>query len=93
MKRRCVLLSFTLLFVVSGLLLVPQIHWPIYGWVRGEAFYQGRLSARDKPVRECGAFPDGHGFMTILLLGPVIANAGRSDRANLLNEDWPGLSP
>jgi hypothetical protein len=28
--------------VLSGLLLVPQVRWPIYGWLREEAFYQGR---------------------------------------------------
>ena len=30
-----------LLLLVGGLLLVPAVHWPVYGWLRGEAFYQG----------------------------------------------------
>ncbi|OAI46023.1 hypothetical protein AYO44_12130 [Planctomycetaceae bacterium SCGC AG-212-F19] len=30
-----------LLLLVGSLLLVPSVRWPIYGWLRGEAFYQG----------------------------------------------------
>src|SRR5262249_40577366 len=34
-------LVLVLLLLVAGLALVPQVRWPIYGWFRGEAFYQG----------------------------------------------------
>src|SRR5271154_6264238 len=37
--RLCLVLL--LLLLVSGLLLAPSVRWPIYGWLRGEAFYQG----------------------------------------------------
>jgi hypothetical protein len=37
-RRRRLLLILPLL---SGLLLLPQVRWPVYGWLRGEAFYQG----------------------------------------------------
>ena len=41
LKRRWRLwLLLVLLLVVGGLLLVPQVRWPVYGWLRGEAFYQ-----------------------------------------------------
>jgi hypothetical protein len=30
-----------LLLLISGVLLVPSVRWPIYGWLRSEAFYQG----------------------------------------------------
>lgn len=29
-----------LLLLVGGLLLVPSVRWPVFGWLRGEAFYQ-----------------------------------------------------
>ena len=41
MKRRRLLLALALLLFVVGLLLVPSVRWPLYGWLRGEAFYQG----------------------------------------------------
>lgn len=41
MKRRRLLLILPLLLLVSGLLLVPSVRWPIYGRLRGEAFYKG----------------------------------------------------
>jgi hypothetical protein len=42
MKRRWLpWLPLVLLLLVGGLLLVPQVRWPAYGWLRGEAFYQG----------------------------------------------------
>jgi len=34
-------LSLFLLLLLGGLLLVPQVRWPIHGWLRGEAFYHG----------------------------------------------------
>ena len=42
-----------LLLVVSGLLLVPKVRWSAYGWLRGEAFYQGRPASywRDQVQR------------------------------------------
>src|SRR5690242_8106067 len=42
MKHRWRLwLLLLLLLLLGGLLLVPQVRWPVYGWLRGEAFYQG----------------------------------------------------
>jgi hypothetical protein len=29
------------LLLLCGLLLLPQVRWPVYGWLRGEAAYQG----------------------------------------------------
>jgi HEAT repeat protein len=40
-KRRRLLTVLLLLLLLGGLLLVPSVRWPIYGWLRGEAFYQG----------------------------------------------------
>jgi hypothetical protein len=40
-KRCRLFLVLVLLLMVSGLLLLPQVRWPLYGWLRGEAFYQG----------------------------------------------------
>jgi hypothetical protein len=40
-RRRFWLLLALLLLVVGGLLIVPAVRWPIYGWLKGEAFYQG----------------------------------------------------
>ena len=40
MKRRHLLILLLLLLLGSPLLL-PQVRWPVYGWLRGEAFYQG----------------------------------------------------
>jgi hypothetical protein len=39
--RRRVFLVLVLLLLVGGLLLVPSIRWPVYGWLRGEVVYQG----------------------------------------------------
>jgi len=41
MKHRWRLMAVFVLLLLTGLLLVPQVRWPVYGWVRGEAFYQG----------------------------------------------------
>lgn len=41
MQRRPLLLILLLLFLLGSLLLVPSVRWPVYGWLRGEAFYQG----------------------------------------------------
>ena len=38
--HRRVFLVLVLLLLVGGMLLVPSVRWPIYGWLRGEAFYQ-----------------------------------------------------
>jgi hypothetical protein len=40
-QRPRLFLVVVLVFLVGGLLLVPSVRWPIYGWLRGEAFYQG----------------------------------------------------
>ena len=40
-RRRPTLVLVLVLLLVGGLLLVPSIRWPVYGWLRGEAFYQG----------------------------------------------------
>jgi len=39
--RRRLWLVLLLLLLVGGLLLVPSVRWPVYGWLRGQAFYQG----------------------------------------------------
>ena len=41
MTKRWRLCLMLLLLLVVGLLLVPQVRWPAYGWLRGEASYQG----------------------------------------------------
>jgi hypothetical protein len=38
-RRRRIILA---LLAVAALLAVPAVHWRLIGWVRGEAFYQGR---------------------------------------------------
>jgi HEAT repeats len=40
-RRRRRILVLLLLPLLCGLLLVPQVRWPMYGSLRGEAFYQG----------------------------------------------------
>lgn len=40
-KRWRLCLVLMLLLLVSGLLLIPSVRWPVYGWFRGEAFYEG----------------------------------------------------
>src|SRR5579862_4720093 len=42
MTRRWFLLILLLLLLLGSLLLVPSVRWPVYGWLRGEAFYQGK---------------------------------------------------
>jgi hypothetical protein len=44
MKRRWRpwLALLLLLLLVSSLLLVPSVRWHVYGWLKGEAFYQGK---------------------------------------------------
>jgi HEAT repeat protein len=39
-RRRCLWLCLVMLLV--ALLLLPAVHWRLIGWVKGEAFYQGR---------------------------------------------------
>jgi hypothetical protein len=41
MKRRWKLCLALVLLSLCGLLLVPQVRWIAYGWLRGESFYQG----------------------------------------------------
>jgi hypothetical protein len=38
--RRRLFLLLVLLLLIGGAFLVPSVRWPIYGWLRGEAFYQ-----------------------------------------------------
>lgn len=40
-QKRRLLLVLASLLILSGLFLVPSVRWPVYGWLRGEAFYQG----------------------------------------------------
>lgn len=40
MKRRRLLLILLLVLLLGSLLLVPSVRWPVYGWLRGEAFYK-----------------------------------------------------
>jgi len=44
MKRRwrSWLALLVLLLLVSSLLLVPSVRWAVHGWLKGEAFYQGK---------------------------------------------------
>jgi hypothetical protein len=39
-KRWRLFLALGLLLLVGGLLLVPQVRWPVFGWLKGDAFYQ-----------------------------------------------------
>jgi hypothetical protein len=63
MKRRRLLLLLLLLLLLGGLLLVPSVRWPIYGWLRGEAFYQGmpaswwkkEIEANYQPIETLGS--------------------------------------
>src|SRR5271163_2236778 len=41
MKRRRLILILLPLLLLTSLLLVPSVRWPVYGWLRGEAFYRG----------------------------------------------------
>ncbi|OAI46022.1 hypothetical protein AYO44_12125 [Planctomycetaceae bacterium SCGC AG-212-F19] len=40
-RHKRLFLVLLLLPVVGGLLLMPSVRWPVYGWLRGEVFYQG----------------------------------------------------
>ena len=52
LKRRWRLwLCLTLLLLVGGAFLLPMVRWPVIGWVRGEAFYEGRPTSYWR--REC----------------------------------------
>lgn len=43
MKRRWKLwLGLVLLLVAGAAFMYPSIYWPVTGWAKGEAFYQGR---------------------------------------------------
>src|SRR5438105_3973061 len=43
MKRSWrLLIGMTSLLLIGGLLLLPAVRWRVIGWVKGEAFYQGR---------------------------------------------------
>ncbi len=55
-RRRLLLVGLALLLLLSGLLLVRSMRWPIYGWLRGEAFYQGRLFSKS-PISLVPAAP------------------------------------
>src|SRR5579862_8031843 len=39
--RRLLMLLLLLLLLLVSLSLAPSVRWPVYGWLRGEAFYQG----------------------------------------------------
>ena len=41
MKYGTRLYLMLLVLLVGGLLLMPSIRWPVYGWLRGELFFQG----------------------------------------------------
>jgi hypothetical protein len=60
-RRRSILALFT----VAALLAVPAVHWRLIGWVRGEAFYQGRpTSYWARELRSFRSFPVGCSFET-----------------------------
>jgi HEAT repeat len=41
-RRRVLLGAGVLLVVLAGALAQPGVRWPLWGWLRGEAFYRGR---------------------------------------------------
>jgi hypothetical protein len=52
MKRRYRWLLALLLLVAASFLL-PAVHWRLIGWVRGEAFYQGRPTSYWRSECQC----------------------------------------
>ncbi len=48
--RRKLFLLLVLLLLMGGLLLVPEVRWPVHGWLRGEVFYQAGVSSYPCPV-------------------------------------------
>jgi hypothetical protein len=59
MKRRWRLwLTLTLLLLVGGAFMLPAVHWPVIGWVKGEVFYDGMPTSywRNEASR-CDSFP------------------------------------
>jgi hypothetical protein len=42
MSRRLLLRAVLLVVVLAGALALPGVRWPLWGWLRGEAFYKGR---------------------------------------------------
>jgi hypothetical protein len=43
MRRRWrFLLMLVMLLLVTGSFLLPAVHWRVIGWIKGEAFYEGR---------------------------------------------------
>jgi hypothetical protein len=61
-RRKAALAGLTTILVVAGLLLLPGAYWRVYGWLRGEMFYDGRPASyyaachrRDLPSGRTGA--------------------------------------
>src|ERR1043166_149159 len=57
MKRRWKL-WLSLLILAGSLFALPAVHWRVIGWVRGEAFYQGRPTSYWS--MECSQWKHGH---------------------------------
>jgi hypothetical protein len=60
--RVCIGLTLVLLLLLGAAFLAPAVRWPVIGWVRGEAFYDGMPASywrsQIKEYREC-VFPMG----------------------------------
>lgn len=41
-RLRLLLVLIVALLVGGALFLLPSVRWPVYGWIKGEAFYEGR---------------------------------------------------
>jgi hypothetical protein len=53
-RRWRLLLTLTVLLLLGGLVMMPSVRWPVYGWLRGEAFYQGMPSSWwEQEIQEC----------------------------------------
>jgi hypothetical protein len=57
MSRRRLFWAVGVFLAVAGMtLLAPDVRWPLWGWLRGEAFYQGRPTSYWR--QEIQAWPD-----------------------------------
>jgi hypothetical protein len=48
-KRRRLVLVSAAAVVLSGMLALPGVHWRLYGWAKGEAFFRGRPTSYYRP--------------------------------------------
>jgi len=83
MTRRRLCLCLLLLLV--ALLLLPAVHWRLIGWVKGEAFYQGRPTSYWK--WDCQQWEH-----VPAILGPAYWRKTRSARWDNSVREWLGIS-